>query len=386
MALYEFFPNYIWNLSVAIAVASGAELGEIVDMCEPIKRAADEGADAGTPQFMAEWAKKADTLSELAAEDLALGRKLSAAEKLRRASLYYTTAERMQGAGQPGKAATFAKAQDAFKKFVEFSGENIERVEIPYKNAVIPGLFTRAEGVEGEAPCVVYTNGLDSSKELLFWSGLPTALAKRGISTLSVDQPGTGETLRLHGLPATPYSEEWATPCYEYLAGRPDVDSGRVGVTGISLGGHFAARAAAYEPRFASGAVWGANHNWHEVQIGRLESEGENPVPHYWKHVYWVFGAEGKEDFFKKVEGMNMNGHMDRIKMPFLITHGESDRQINVKYAHQAFEQMTNSVQPKLKIFTAREGGVEHVGADNMSYGRDYIADWFADTLGGRVA
>ncbi|MEQ8300526.1 MAG: prolyl oligopeptidase family serine peptidase [Hyphomonas sp.] len=385
MALYEFFPNYIWNLSVAIAVASGAELGEIVDMCQPIKDAANSGADTGTPQFMAEWAKMADKLAVLAEEDLARGRKLSAAEKFRRSALYYTTAERMQGAGQPGKAETFAKAQDAFKKYVEFSGENIERVEIPYNGAVIPALFMPAEGVQGEAPCVLYTNGLDSNKELLLWSWLPHALAKRGISSLCVDQPGTGETLRLHGMPATPYSEEWATPCYEYLATRDDVDAERIGVTGISLGGHFAARAAAYEPRFASGAVWGANHNWYEVQIGRLESEGENPVPHYWKHVYWVFGAKDKEDFFKKIEGMNMNGHMDRIKMPFLITHGENDRQINVKYAHQAFEQMTNSAKPELKVFTKREGGVEHVGADNMSFGRDYIADWFADTLGGRT-
>ena len=40
----------------------------------------------------------------------------------------------------------------------------------------------------------------------------------------------------------------------------------------------------------------------------------------------------------------------------------------------------------ELKIFTPREGGVEHVGADNMSYGRDYIADWFADTLGGHTS
>ena len=257
MALCEFFPNYIWNLSVSIAVASGAELGEIVDMCEPIKRAADEGADAGTPAFMKEWAKKADTLSELANEDLERGRNLSAAEKFRRASLYYTTAERMQGAGQPGKAVTFAKAQSAFKQYVELSGENCTRVEIPYKGVVIPALFTRAEGVDGPAPCVLFTYGLDSSQELLFWSWLPHALAKRGISTLCVDQPGTGETLRLHNLPATPYAEEWATPCYEYLAGRDDVDGERVGVSGISLGGHFAARAAAYEPRFASAAVWG---------------------------------------------------------------------------------------------------------------------------------
>jgi dienelactone hydrolase len=385
MALYEFFPNYIWNLSVAIANASGAELGEIVDMCEPIKRAADSGADAGTPEFLAQWVGKADTLSELAAEDLSRNRRLSAAEKLRRASLYYTTAERMIGANQPAKAETFAKAQSAFWQYIEYSGENCERLEIPYQGSVIPALFTRAEGVDGPSPCVIYTNGLDSCKELLFWSWLPHALARRGISTLCIDQPGSGEALRLHNLHATPFTEEWATPCFDYLAERPDIDSTKIGITGISLGGHFAARAAAYEPRFASAALWGANHNWHEVQIGRLASEGENPVPHYWNHVYWVFGATDKDDFFEKIAGMNMNGHMDRIRMPFLITHGEGDRQISVKYAHQAFEQLTNSTRPELKIFTSREGGVEHVGADNVSFGRDYIADWFADTLGGRT-
>ena len=45
-----------------------------------------------------------------------------------------------------------------------------------------------------------------------------------------------------------------------------------------------------------------------------------------------------------------------------------------------------NSPDRELKIFTDREGGVEHVGADNMSFGRDYIADWFAEHLDGRTA
>jgi hypothetical protein len=77
---------------------------------------------------------------------------------------------------------------------------------------------------------------------------------------------------------------------------------------------------------------------------------------------------------------------MDRIKVPFLVTHGAHDRQINVAYAHQSYEQLTNSPNRKLRIFTSREGGVEHVGADNMSFGTDFIADWFAETLGGRTS
>jgi fermentation-respiration switch protein FrsA (DUF1100 family) len=92
------------------------------------------------------------------------------------------------------------------------------------------------------------------------------------------------------------------------------------------------------------------------------------------------------DDFHEKSKGMTLEGVMERIKVPFLVTHGEQDRQIALDYAHKSYDQLTNSPARELKIFTAREGGVEHVGADNMSFGRDYIADWFAHTLGGRTA
>lgn len=384
MALFEYFPNYVWNLSVAIALESGGQIGEVVDMCQPLLDAAAKGEDAGTLQFAEQWAKKADTLIELADEDVARGRSFSAGTKLERASLYLLCAERMQGHGHPGREATFAKAQDAFKRAMVLGDTGVERVEIAYEGSTFPALFCRAAG-EGPKPVVVYCNGLDSSKELLYWSKLHQALARRGISTLLVDQPGTGEALRLKNLPATPHSERWATPALEWLLTQPDVDPDRIGMTGISLGGHYAPRAVAFEPRFAAGAVWGANHNWAEVQQKRLRREGENPVPHYWGHVMWVFGASDMDDFHARTQDMTLNGVMEKITVPFLVTHGEKDRQIGLEYAHQSYDQLTNSPSRELKIFTAREGGVEHVGADNMSFGRDFIADWFAETLGGRI-
>ena len=385
MALFEYFPNYIWNLSLAIALESGGKIGEIVDMCAPIKDAAGRGADASTGAFMAEWVKMADKLSGLADDDEALGRRFSAGEKLKRASLYYLTGERMQGHGHPGRVETYAKALAAFTRSMAMLGEPVERVEIAYEGKTIPALFHRATG-DGPMPTVVYCNGLDSSKELLWFSGLPQALAKRGISALCVDQPGTGESLRLGGIPATHESERWASAWVDWLETQPDVDAKRLGMTGISLGGYYAPRAVAREPRFASGAVWGANHNWAEVQHKRIRREGENPVPHYWSHVFWVFGATDMDDFIAKSKGMHLDGEMERITVPFLVTHGATDRQISVDYAHQSFDQLTASPRRELRIFTDREGGVEHVGADNMSFGRDYIADWFADTLGGHTA
>ena len=194
MALFEPFPNYIWNLSVAIAMESGAQLGEIIDMCQPIKDAAASGADAGTPQFMAAWAAMGDKLVTLASEDEARGRAFSASNKLERASLYLITAERMQGHGAPGRKETYARARDAFDRSTALGRLNRERVEIPLEKGMMPALYTRAPG-EGRHPVVVFCNGLDSCKELLYWTRLPEELARRGISTLCVDQPGSGEVL-----------------------------------------------------------------------------------------------------------------------------------------------------------------------------------------------
>ena len=380
MALFEFFPNYVWNLSVAIALESGGRIGEIIDMCAPILEQTGRGEDVGTAEFMTAWSQMATKLVGLAADDVAEGHLLSAGSKLKRAAVYFTTAERMQGNGHAGRAATYQSALEAFTRGTQFSGDPVKRVAVPFEGGEIAALWHRAPG-DHKKPAVVFCNGLDSTKELLWFTGLPEALARRGISTLCVDQPGTGEALRLHNLPATHESERWASAWVDWLELQTDVDATKLGMTGVSLGGYYAPRAVAFEPRFASGAVWGANHDWAEVQQKRIRREGENPVPHYWAHVQWVFGARDMDDFISKSRSMTLEGVLDRIKVPFLVTHGARDRQIPLEYAHRSFDQVVNSTNRRIKIFTDREGGVEHVGADNMSFGRDYIADWFADTL-----
>lgn len=387
MALFQYFPNnYVWNLSIAIALESGGRIGEIEEMCRPLLEAAQRGEDAGTPEFMRRWVEMADRLVELAEEDLARGRGFSASDKLNRASLYYQVAERMQGLGTPGREESYRKALHSFSRSVDVGGRNFRRVEIPYGSGMIAGWLTQAEGVTGPAPAVLYVNGLDSTKEMLAWSHLPEALAKRGVSTLSIDQPGTGEALRLHGLHAVYDSERWASPVLDWLVRQPDVDPKRVGIGGISLGGYYVPRAVANEPRFACGFVWGANHDWGEVQKARRRNEGERPVPHYWSHVCWVWGAPDVESFIELCPKITLDGQMEKIRVPFLVTHGERDRQIPLRYAERSYDQLVNSPKRELKVFTAREGGVEHVGADNMSFAGSYIADWVAETLGGRTS
>ncbi|UTW03298.1 prolyl oligopeptidase family serine peptidase [Amphritea atlantica] len=385
--MFKYFPtNYVWNLSVGLAIEMGARMGEIEAMCGPLQEAAKQPDAEGTRAFRDTWGKMANKLCALAEEDESRGRLLSAGEKYSRAGIYLTTCERLQAHGAPGRLELYQESLALFQKGVALSGEACERVEIPYEGKHLSALYVPAEGVEGPAPILVQVNGLDSTKELAYRVGMPKWLAKRGVASLVLDQPGTGEALRLQGFTARYDSEHWASRVVDWLETRDDVDSKRIGMEGVSLGGYYCPRAVAFEPRFACGVILGANHDWRDVQQRRLEKEGDFPVPHYWEHVCWVWGARDIDEFMVIAENVHLDGVVEKIKVPFLVTHGEKDSQIPLKWAHRTYDQLVNSPNRELKIFTDREGGVQHAAFDNAINPGHYIADWVAEVLGGHTA
>jgi dienelactone hydrolase len=384
--VFKYFPtNYVWNLSVDLAIEMGARIGEIEAMCAPLQEAAKAPDAAGTQAFRETWSQMAEKLCTLAAEDEAAGRLFSAGEKYNRAATYLLTCERLQAHNAPGRMALYQRFLDIFARGLELSQENCQRVTIPYEGKEISALYVRAQGVQGPAPILVQANGLDSTKEMKYRVGLPAWLAKRGVSSLLVDQPGTGEALRLHGMTARFDSEHWASRVVDWLETQPDVDPRRIGMEGVSLGGYYCPRAVAFEPRFACGVVWGANHDWRDVQKRRLQREGNLPVPHYWAHVCWVWGAKDIDDFMRIAENVHLDGVLDRVRVPFLVTHGEKDSQIPLHWAQRTYEQLVNSPKRELKVFTEREGGVQHSSFDNSINAGHYIADWVAEVLGGHT-
>jgi pimeloyl-ACP methyl ester carboxylesterase len=387
--MFEPFPgNYVWNLAVNLALYVGGNHGEIDAACRPLREAAARGEDAGTELFFDSWLAVADRVSSNAARDLEKGRKLSAAAKLRRAAIYYQTAERMQSREYEPRKQAYRQALLSFQRSFELASLPIERVEIAYEGSSYPALFWKANnpGTGGRVPAVVCCNGLDSTKELVLWTGIAESLIARGISVLCVDQPGTGEALRLKGLTGVHDSERWASRAVDWLENRPEIDVSRIGMFGLSLGGYFAPRAAAYEKRFALCAVLGANHNWGEMQRRRRQREGETPVPHYWDHVMWVFGKPDIDSFMKWAPAMCLDDVVEKIRVPFLVTHGVGDRQIPVEYARRSYDQAVNSPKRELRIFTPDDFAIEHCEADNGTVACDYIADWIAETFGMPVA
>ena len=88
--MFRYFPtNYPWNLSVDLAIEMGAKMGEIEEMCAPLMEASKKRDAEGTVAFRETWARMADKLCDLAAEDETKGRLISAGEKYNRPPSVY---------------------------------------------------------------------------------------------------------------------------------------------------------------------------------------------------------------------------------------------------------------------------------------------------------
>ncbi|MEN9010951.1 MAG: prolyl oligopeptidase family serine peptidase, partial [Yoonia sp.] len=366
-----------------LSIEMGAKMGEVAEMCAPLAEAAKAPDAEGTAAFRAAWVTMADKLDALVLDDKSRGRTVSAGAKQLRIANYLITAERMLAHGSDGRIAIYKRCLAAFYNGLKLTNSTARRVEIPYDGKSLSAIYYPAPNVTGQQKVLVQVNGLDSTKEMKFLVGLPDMLAERGIASIIVDQPGTGEALRLHDMKARYDSEHWASAVVDWLQAQDDVNPDKIGMEGVSLGGYYCPRAVAHEPRFACGVVWGANHDWRDVQKRRRDKEGDFPVPHYWDHVRWVWGGDTVEEFMDIAENVHLDGILHQVKVPFLVTHGEKDSQIPLKWAHRTYDGLVNSPRRELKIFDEAIGGVQHSSFDNSANAGNYIADWVAEALGG---
>ncbi|BBA43867.1 hypothetical protein BCO37747_07387 [Burkholderia contaminans] len=113
--MFKYFPtNYVWNLSVNLAIEMGVRLGEIEEMCTLQQEVAMQPDAAGTTAFRETWARMADKQCALAEEDEARGRLISVGDKYGRAATYYLTAERLQAHGAADRLERYRRFLDVF--------------------------------------------------------------------------------------------------------------------------------------------------------------------------------------------------------------------------------------------------------------------------------
>ena len=391
------FEEFTSTLGLGLASHGGAELGEVQATCARIKDGNDES-------WFAAWLATAERLVEAGDDSSAGGHRVSARESYLRASVYYALAYHpLFGAPpDPRLLDAFRSQRAAFDKAAALLEPAGEALEIEFEGASLPGYLFRA--MHGERrPLLVATNGYDATIYEMFLGQAVPAL-RRGYHCLVFDGPGQGAVLFEQGIPIRADWETVVNAVVDTMVEREEIDADRIALTGWSLGGHLALRAASGEPRLAACIADPALLSIGAGAIGRLRVAGMSAsvIERYpniddatlapiaeaihgdraqrWaveQRGFLVHGVSTLGEYLKATVPFSLEGRLDAISCPTALTAAEEDPL--ARSADQVYGALTC---PKTLVrFTAAEGAGDHCEMHNRTLLDQRVFDWLDDTL-----
>jgi 2,6-dihydroxypseudooxynicotine hydrolase len=299
------------------------------------------------------WVETADAHRALAEEEEALEHLLSAGEAWVRAAVCYHFAKFVWLLDVERNHETTRKARDALYLGHGHLDATAERVRVPFDDDLLVGNLRGPRDV----PLVLLLAGLDSAKEeFCHWEAV---FLRRGLATFSFDGPGQGES----GF-TTHIRPDYEAPVSAAL----DVLDWRapVGAAGISLGGYYAPRAAAREPRLRAVAGIGGPFNFGECWDG-LPPLTREAFQHH-------SGAPDAAEARIKAFELDLTDVIADLRQPALMVTGKLDAII----PWQQTERIAR-LAPNARFVLVQEGN--HV-CNNVPYKyRPLVADWLAEEL-----
>ncbi|MFC4171726.1 alpha/beta hydrolase family protein [Microvirga sp. GCM10011540] len=384
---------------IAYIPYGGADFGEVL----AVGRAVGDGGDT---VFHEAWMAAGDRLATEAEEAKSRRLRSSARDLFLRASAFYAASYHpLYGAPvDPRLLTAFRKQIDAFNKGLALFNSPVEPMRIPFESTSMPAYFIPAAGHENAVrPLIILTNGYDATVTDMYFASA-VAANRRGYHSLIFDGPGQGEMLYEQSIHLRPDWEVVVGAVVDYALNLPSVDSRCIVLSGWSLGGHLAPRAASGEHRLAAciadpgqwsiaapfrdfaiklGATPQAATHLGELDqsvLDRMMQVASDNPSFRWKIVqrgFWVHGVDNLRDYLRSAEQFTMDGRADAISCPTLMTLAEDDPL--ARGAEAFFDQLR--CPKELVRFSTSEGAGEHCEMGNRSLLNRRVSDWLDGVL-----
>jgi pimeloyl-ACP methyl ester carboxylesterase len=330
----------------------------------------------------AEWKTE---MRRQATEALARGRLMNAA-------FYYRAAEFYTFPDDPDKQPLYDRFSELFYR--AFAEQRIERIQIPFSATSLPALAIRPEGTAKGT--ILLHGGYDSFIEEFY--SMMRYFAAAGYRVIGFDGPGQGAARRKAGLPL---DFRWEKPVGAVLdhLGLEDVT-----LIGLSMGGYFALRAAALEPRVTR--VIASGHAFDYRKVARPPATAILVFFHdhlreftnrlsLWKirkggieawnisHLMYVLGVDEPMAGLEFALQLNeANLHSSLIRQDVLILASREDHFIPFRLHREQLRRLTAARSVTDRVFTKEEHAQNHCQIGNVGLALKVMREWIDKKAG----
>jgi predicted amidohydrolase/dienelactone hydrolase len=308
-----------------------------------------------------EWGRTGQHYEHLAGSAEAAEQALTAGEAWRRAALCWHWGKFVFVDHPEEQRAAHERTVACFRRGASTLSPPAEPVRVPYHGTSLAA-YLRVPTGQPKPPVVIMMPGLDSVKEEL--QATAEYMLNRGLAVIAIDGPGQGETE--YELPIEPAYERVATAVADYLEGRDDVDPGRIGGFGVSLGGYYAARAAAYEPRIRAAVALAGPYQW--------ALDWDTLPPQTRATFRYRSGAATEAEARQRAAALTLEHAAPLITRPLLVAAGGRDRLVPAYHAERLAREA-----PGAELMLDPDGS--HGLTNHAFESRSKMADWLAAHL-----
>jgi dipeptidyl aminopeptidase/acylaminoacyl peptidase len=369
LSIIELFPqDEDWSLQTMRLLAQVAVGGaDLFECARTAARIGDQTTDGEV--WQREWNRTAEEVGAQGQAALERGDITTARRALFRSCSYYRHSEFFLRSNDPRRAEAYNNGRANFRKAVSLSDGVIEQIEVPFEGKTMEGYVIRPDNSGERRPTVLFLGGADSWAEELYFLG-GTEFPARGMNVVVVDTPGRGSSLRFKEMYSRPDYEVPVKAILDFLEQRDDVDADRIGLAGVSFGGYYAPRAAAFEPRVKAVAAWCGTWS--------ILTDFYEFYPPLQEQLQWLSGSKDDAEAREKLAAFTLDGVADKLQIPVYVMHGTRDIIMDIEGAHRFIEALTTD-DVTVDIYDG--AGSLHCSYDYFTVATSRLADWFTHRI-----